>query len=221
MTHTRACWTDRAGFTLLELLISMVLLGMLAVALFGVLHFGAQVWRSTGESSLSRDRVFLAQEILTDEIGSAYPKFVRVSADEAYAEFDGSPDRLTFLAPAKAPSGALDWVTIGLTTIDGVPSLVLWTSLELQPNAKPHLETVLLKGVRSLAISYYGAGDPREPPSWHDAWKNNLTIPSLIRIRATLTDGRAVWPVLDIVPHVSVDQSCTYDGLTHYCQGRI
>jgi len=208
------------GFTLLELLISMALLGMLAVALFGGLHFGAQVWRATGESSLTRDRVLIAQEILKDEIGSAYPKFVRVSASNAYVEFDGAADHMTFLAPAKSPAGAFDWVTVGLATVGGTPSLVLWSSLELQPNARPHLDTVLLKGVRSLDIGYYGATNPRDVPSWHDSWTNALTMPTLVRIRATLSDGRAVWPDLAVTPHVSVDQACTYDGLTHYCQGR-
>ncbi|MDE2184068.1 MAG: prepilin-type N-terminal cleavage/methylation domain-containing protein [Alphaproteobacteria bacterium] len=210
-----------AGFTLLELLIATALLAMLTVVLFGGVRFGTRVWETAESSAAGTDRVLAAQATLSNEIAAAYPLFIRVSATDAHAAFEGGPDRLTFLAPAKSPRGALEWVTIGTVTQNGVRSLAMWTALELSPDSRPRLAATLLKGVRSLDIDYFGAYSPRDPPAWRRDWSGAVTIPSLVRVRATLVDGHTVWPELTVATHVSVDQGCVYDQLTHYCQGRI
>jgi general secretion pathway protein J len=210
-----------AGFTLLELMIAIALLAMLTLVLFGGLRFGTRVWEASETSITGTDRVLAAQAALSQEISAAYPLFIRESADTAHVAFTGGPDKMTFLAPAKSPRGAMEWVTIGTLEDNGARSLAVWAALELAPGARPRLQAVLLKGLRSLDIAYYGAPSPRDSPSWRSDWNGGVTIPTLVRIRATFVDGRITWPDLTIATHVSIDQGCVYDHLTHYCQGRI
>jgi general secretion pathway protein J len=212
---------ESAGFTLLELLISVALLGLLTVVLFGGLRFGARAWEAAESSADGADKILSAQAFIADEVSAAYPMFVRVSPEDAYVEFDGSPRSVTFLAPAKSPRGALEWVTIGTEEMNGARALAVWTALELRPGSPPRLSVVLLKGLKSFEIEYFGTDTPQDRPSWRRSWKGELTLPTLIRMHATFANSRVIWPDLVVATHISVDQGCIYDQLTHYCQGRI
>jgi general secretion pathway protein J len=208
-----------AGFTLLELLIMVALLAMLSLVLFGGLRFGTRTWEAAENSATQADAVLAVQKRLSERLSAAYPLFVRDASGNGHVAFDGSPERVTFLAPAASPRGALERVTIGTIAVRGQQSLALWSGLELG-TARPR-RVILLTGLKSFAIQYYGAGTPRERPSWRERWTGQVTPPLLVQIRATFTNRRDVWPDLTVMTHISVDQDCTYDPLTHYCQGRI
>ncbi len=212
---------ESAGFTLLELLISVALAGMLTVVLFGGLHFGTRAWEAAESSADGNDKILAAQTYLADTISAAYPMFVRVSPEDGHVLFDGNSRSVTFLAPAKSPRGALEWVTIATQDSKAGRALAVWTALELGPASRPRLSAVLLKNLASFKIEYFGSDTPRDQPSWRSSWKGGLTLPTLIRMRVTFTDRRTSWPDLVVAIHVSVDQGCKYDQLTNYCQGRI
>ena len=56
--------TGERGFTLLELLISMSLLGLLMLGLFGGLRLGARVWEAGDQQSADRIRVEAVQRFI-------------------------------------------------------------------------------------------------------------------------------------------------------------
>lgn len=209
------------GFTLLEVLIAASLLGMLTIVLFGGLRFGTRAWQAAETSNANTDKVLSVQLFLTETVSAAYPMFVRLSPQDAHVEFDGNQERVRFLAPAKSLRGALEWVSIGTETLNGVRILGIWTKLELGTGERPRLAAVLLRGLKSFNVEYFGSYAPRDRPSWRHNWKGALMLPALVRMRATFVDGRIIWPELTIATHVSVDQACVYDELTNYCQGRI
>lgn len=210
-----------AGFTLLELLITVVLLGMLTVVLFGGLRFGTRAWEAAQTTTDGTDKILSVQATLAERVSAAYPLYIRDSPDHGHVAFDGSANSVTFLAPAKLPRGALEWVTVKTTMMNGSRVLAVWTALELQPDSEARLSSVLVKGLKTFDIAYFGADTPRDQPSWRSSWKDQLSPPSLVRMRATFTNRRTIWPDLVVPMHIAVDQGCTYDQLTNYCQGRI
>jgi general secretion pathway protein J len=210
-----------AGFTLLELLITVALTGMLTIVLFGGLRFGTRAWEAAETSADGRDKVLATQAVLTDLVSVAYPFYIGGAPKEGHVAFDGGPESVTFLAPAKSPRGALQRVTIKTAELNGSRTLAVWTALELRPGSQPRLSAILLSGVKSFDIDYYGSDTIRDQPSWRSSWQGYPTMPMLVRIRATFNNRRMNWPDLVIATHISVDQGCTYDQLTNYCQGRI
>ena len=54
----------RRGFTLVELLVVMTLLGLIATALFGGLRFGVRAWESGGARSAAFAEIEIAQSLL-------------------------------------------------------------------------------------------------------------------------------------------------------------
>jgi general secretion pathway protein J len=206
-----------AGFTLVELLVSITLMAFLSVLLFGGLHFGTRVWEKATLADTFGNKVLIAQASIASSIAQAYPFFVLVSPTQRYVQFDGEAQSMTFFTPAER--GGLDVVTVGR---DPNGSLVMNSRPELatQPAAQI-THHVLLSGVKSFSAAYFGAMAKGAPQQWYPVWHNARTLPDLIRLRAELDGKSAKWPDLVVAPRISADQACVYDQLTKYCTGRL
>src|SRR5579864_2460479 len=62
-----------AGFTLLELLISLTLLAVLSAILFGGLRFGTRAWERSEVMASETDEIAIAQNFLRRQLSDAYP----------------------------------------------------------------------------------------------------------------------------------------------------
>ena len=213
-----------AGFTLVELLIAMTLLGLLMVVVLGGLRFGARAWERNEAHTTATDDVRQAQTLLRREISRAYPYFIMKQEDlpNRHVDFQGGDDEMSFLAPAPAVLGGAGRarVTFRQADVGGRQGLVMSAAPELATGTQPASE-VLLQGVKAVSFAYFGSDEPGGPSSWHDSWKQVKWMPQLIRITAEFEAGdERMWPELLVAPRISVDVSCTYDPLTKYCAGR-
>jgi general secretion pathway protein J len=84
------------GFTLVELLVAMTLLGLIFVALFGGLRFGTRVWETGNAQSERIAEVEIAQSLLRRLLRQAFVP----DAAEGVGTVRGEADRLAFTAPA-------------------------------------------------------------------------------------------------------------------------
>jgi general secretion pathway protein J len=210
---------SEGGFTLLELMVSVAVLGLLSVLLFGSLHFGTQVWARAEGAAADSNTVRAVQTLLSNELDHAYPMFLNRNASDPHVDFDGTVDSVSFLAPDKIVAGALRRVSVHLGGGEG-RGLVQDSQLELAADAQPKRE-VLLRNVQSIAISYFGPAAPNMPPTWQDRWQDRKSLPMLVRIHAFFSYSNAPpWPDLIVAPRISTDVGCVYDSLTKGCRGR-
>ncbi|MGH6644657.1 MAG: prepilin-type N-terminal cleavage/methylation domain-containing protein, partial [Bradyrhizobium sp.] len=150
-----------AGFTLVEMLLALAILGLLSVLLFGGFRFGLRAWE-VGDRRLDRaDEIVVVQNFLRRELSQiiAIPQ----GLGQPLA-FWGEPKSVMFLAPlpergnlggiyalkiASAPAGS-----------DEAPLVMAWQlfrpDMDLSQGMAPGQTYPLLTGVESISFSYYG-----------------------------------------------------------------
>jgi general secretion pathway protein J len=209
-----------AGFTLLEVLVSMTLLAMLSVALLSAIHFGTEIWHASERAASDSNRIRSVQAELSQAIARAYPETV-ADASDGHVDFDGQADSLTFLVPDENVPGALSRIAIAVDDDDKAANLTMSQVLELAASPDDDdTRRVLLRGVKSIDIAYFGKRGDKAVAEWDDSWRNRNTLPQLIRIRIAFADAHArPWPDLIVAPHIAADVNCTYDPITKSCQG--
>jgi general secretion pathway protein J len=196
-----------AGFTLLELLIAITLLGLLMAALFGGLQLGARAWERSEERLDQSARLQVVQNFLRDRLTQAYPLESDDGTDRSRLAFAGDVDTLQFvtLMPEYLGAGFAEFV-LAVDDQDEVKNLVVrWRRIDpVDPLAtadeEPQIK-VLLEDIERLDIAYYGARDRREPAFWRDQWLDAAQLPRLVRLGVVFPpEDRRHWPDLIVQP---------------------
>ena len=199
----------QAGFTLVELLVAMVLLGMISVALFGGIRLGARSWAAGHERLEQINEIEAAQGVLRLLLGQAR----RVALFDAgrrrdAVSFTGRPDEVYFAAPLPAHRGLGGAHGFALRVSKRANGSHLVLSWRLQrPETPPSAagdfedEAVLLDNVRDVSIAYFGAPEDDRAPEWLENWEGVDGVPRLVRLTVEFEpDSGRYWPPLTIAP---------------------
>jgi general secretion pathway protein J len=186
-----------AGFTLVELLVAVTLLALLSVVLFGGLRFGLRA-TETGTARLDWSaEIAAAAGFLRNEIADAQPlQKTGVDGGKVMA-FDGDGGSIEFVASPPSPMAAGGWHVLHLFLERGPKGgrLVVTARLVRGENdgdtsVATVARAVLLDGVSSVDIAYFGAYVQGDQPAWHDRWQDEPQLPALVRLRLGFADGR-------------------------------
>lgn len=205
------------GFTLLEILIAMTLLGLLMAMLFGGLRLGTRAWEASDVRSADLARLEAVQGFIRRALTGAYP-LLTTGDDDAKRKmtFTGGAEAVAFTALMPAHFGVGGFYTITLAVEDGVDDKRLIFRRQLyrsgDEGAPPppaagtdeEKEKVLLEGISKAEFSYFGIADNDERPSWQDEWRDQKSLPDLVRLSVSFADrDERAWPDLVVAPRIS------------------
>jgi prepilin-type N-terminal cleavage/methylation domain-containing protein len=220
MTSLEETIDPTAGFTLLEVLITLVLLSLLTLALFGSLRFGMHIWEGSAATTAGLDNVRAAEQQITELISEAYPQMDFRTPTRPVIAFEGRPANLRVLVPDAEIKGAMTYATLRIVPTDQGGDLVLERRLELAAIPEKQVTQVLLRGIRAFQISYFGQDAHGAKPYWHREWQAKTRQPLFVRMRADLADPHVAWPELIVAPQIAGDIDCiAAEPVTGNCQG--
>jgi general secretion pathway protein J len=216
---------EQAGFSLVEVLVALVLLGLLSMALFSSVRFGVTAWQRGGERSDQIHTSMLVQDLLRRLIGQAYPLVLSDGSGTGRVDFAGTPTALDFLAPVplSLASGGRARFKLAVERRGGGSDLVLTSRPELAAGeaAAELSRKTLLATIEAADFAYFGAPQSQSVAQWHENWSGELSLPTLVRVRVRFARGDPrLWPDLTIAPRITADVACEYDPLTKLCRGR-
>jgi general secretion pathway protein J len=184
------------GFTLLELLVVLAVLGGLVVGLAQGLHFGVQLWNQQRRSLDGVSELDAADRALRGLIEQMDPGGRIETAD-----IDGTAETLRFTSRLPEAAGAAQTRRAEvMLLVDPLHRLVLRStpSSHAAPlvSALPD-ETVLLSGVDRVEFSYRSA---LPTAGWQADWQNEVP-PGLVRIHiAFARNDPRTWPDIVAAP---------------------
>ena len=192
------------GFTLIEVLVGLTLLGALVAVLTGALRLGLQGRETVDGRAEWLDEVRVSQTFVRQYIEAARP-FSWVRDRRTEVAFEGLRESVSFVAamPGWQNPGGLYLVRIAREG-DRLMMTRRITSGETDgfDFAQDAERTILATGIARLDFSYFGGAKPfDETPRWHDQWQGQAATPRLVRLDLTYRHGNR-WPVLVAAPMI-------------------
>lgn len=196
----------QGGFTLLELLVVIVLLGFLTTMLLAAFRLGTRHVDRQNVRIERAARIPAVESFLRAQLADAQPILDPLSPQKNIL-FEGRPDGLDFigLAPESLAQGGLLLFTLERNRRSADQLRLRWRLFgvpEFVPERDIH-DTILLDGVAGLAFRYYGVIPPDTLPAWHEAWVAMDYLPSLIRLDVGFRDGTRM-PELTVATRISL-----------------
>jgi len=213
------------GFTLLELLIALALIGLMVVLLFGALRFSSNAWASTEQRTERDAGMRLVYQYLADRMEQARPvtAYVESQGEEVFF-FIGMDTAVEFVSLMSAQVGGGGLYIIRLQergsgsskqlllirwmfhpeVLEGASQLPEWRPLNTAFNAADqedpalrayYSETSLVDDLRELKVSYFGVSDPQDE-SGH--WWDDWEDRDYLPwlVKIQIEDSKGVWPAM-------------------------
>jgi general secretion pathway protein J len=200
------------GFTLIEILISMVLLSMTLLLLFSSLYTANKYWQMGEQTIEKNEETRLVGHFIRRLIIQAVP-ILWVESGEKRLLFQGKQDELRFVStlPAHRGGGGLHNLMLKVVTTDSKRQLGLTHSL-LDPDVEPFSEInnkedfiVIANDIDTIKLSYFGKTKDDEDTRWFEEWDSDAYLPQLVRLhiytKNRSMNGSSDWPFIDIPIH--------------------
>jgi general secretion pathway protein J len=215
------------GFTLIELVIAMMLLGVMMLLLYSGLTFALRGWDSAGtHGQLVTDRR-LGENFLRREVTEVFP--MRWTDPFVYKiAFSGESKRLRFVSsrPPGATQGGLSLVAVEMETDPRTRHgrLVMRRALpdddanDFSPLDRAAERTVLVEDVTDASFAYFGAETDFAEPKWEDNWTYQK-LPLLVRLRLV---GAGGVPLPEMILRVTLGEEagCLENAFQRVCRAR-
>lgn len=191
MSNAQADGGGAAGFTVVEMLVSLMVLALMMSFLPGALRLSARVWESDAVYTQA-EGVAAFRRVAEERLAGTMPVFTRDPVKGLRVEFAGESDRVSFVA--RAPGGPAGGGVYRFDLAQG-PSgvLVLRQSVYrvqgVEPVPTPGVTHRSPTAIGGMALRYFGAPEPGATPSWHSPWPRRDALPDLVEIAIAPANG--------------------------------
>jgi general secretion pathway protein J len=191
----------QAGFTLLEILITLAVLGLLMTMLLQGVRFGIAAWQVQARTLSARGDLDAAERMLRTLVAEANPG----SLGGTPPLFKGLPYSVTFTTVLPEAVGAVGPREADVTlAVDQAHRLVLLFlphyRNRIGPSPPPQ-EVVLLTGVERMDIAYWQEAGFGQKAEWQTEWQRREMLPKLVRFHLVLAArGRGYNPDIVVAP---------------------
>ena len=205
--------TSERGFTLIEMIVALALMGLLLSALAGITGEWLPSWNRGLDRIQRSELIGIALERIGADLAAA--EFVAANRDTRKPLFDGSELSVTFVRTSLGPNAGpgLDVVRLGevrdrcefVTVRSQARFTPLADGVSLSEQVHLGSPVVLLRAPYRLSFAYAGADR-----AWKNAWKDAERLPAMIRLTVRDAASQRVLSVSTIAPvHVQIPSDCT------------
>jgi prepilin-type N-terminal cleavage/methylation domain-containing protein len=209
MAECRICTTGRErGFTLLELLVSIVILTLIVTVSYSALMVGSRSWQGTASTIKDNATSRFAVQFIRNKIEQMYPIFWNDGRKRILA-FQGEDDGVKFIAPAPQGRETQEYYEYYITTdLDEMENVMLLLYFEPHDPSSEAFKVSRKSPVRKLLshlsmvkYSYFGSQRTRDLPDWHSVWNDDsVDYPMLFKLEMVGADEEETWLDIAVEP---------------------
>jgi len=194
------------GFTLLELLISLTILSIVVVLVFGGFRIGGRAWEKGEEEVENQQRMRVVFDMIKGQISSACASKAMASQDNATSYMTGNASSMEFMSYASllpgdkgvvyvkyrvSEEGGGEGVRLSFSEKESV-FLDKEESTEKPEDEKDFHE--LIPRAKEIRFEYLSLGEKEEKPKWTEQWEGtqDIGLPPAVRLLVTKDDGAVV-----------------------------
>jgi len=187
------------GFTLVELIVALTILGLIAAGLFGAMRFSARAWERGEARITALSDTAAIRRFLRARLQDIQPQTVATGPRSREPVFRGGPESLRFAAPMPPEVGIGGFYLFTLEQSLAGPLMLDWRLLRPDgaldiADGRKRPRPLFGSEVR-IRFRYFGVARPGEAASWHDRWEAEQ-LPRLIELQfRTEGDGRTPVPL--------------------------
>ena len=217
-----------AGFTLIEMVVALALLGAMMLMLYSGLTFGLRGWDAADANGRRTADRQVAANFLRRELEELFPMRFKDPMTLKFA-FEGKADSLRFTSARPAGISAMGLSLVGIAVEDSPDGtrrhdLVMRRAMpddaakDFSPldNAE---RTVLFEGVDRVSFQYYGSENDFTDPAWVDAWEFPGRVPQVIRLSIRASDGTLL-PDMVVRLMLGEEAGCLESAFQRVCRPR-
>jgi general secretion pathway protein J len=191
--------SSTTGFTLIEVVVTLTILGFILVIILGAFRLGLSAWERGESTKEEYQKVRIISQLISQQMKSivAY-KIKTQEAEGDYLAFEGNAHSLKFVSAlpikAKQPEGFVYAIYEFKEGGREGGRLVLYEQRALNKDffaeePKEELAVSLLEGVSNVRFEYYREEDPlkNQKEEWVEEWnaKEERELPKTIRMTIT------------------------------------
>lgn len=211
--------TSDTGFTLAELLVSLVVVSLIGGLLVNGLGAGARAFeRVTIASQQARD-IKLVHLVLKEQVSDIYPKF-RDTKDGTLVDFQGSGDEVRYWSKLPRAFGEGGYVRTRVyfeTAGAGRDLKISWCEDTSRAAAWQEFctEKTLITSLARGEFLFYD----RDKEATLVRWKDRGDLPALVQIEISFSEGDArTWPDFSVAPRRDKAADCRFDPVSKRCR---
>lgn len=208
----------RSGFTLIELVVALSIIGALSGVCAMVFRSGFALWSRATSSAQDVALTETVQYILRRELTTLYPKIEK----DNVLDFSGTESSLiawTTRLPQALGDDGISKIHLFVKMIGGEKDLILrWKH---GYKGEDWQETTLLTNIQSFKLTYYNEENSTFRATGQSSWLMRKTLPKSIKLDISYKEADVrIWPEFIVAPILTQDAVCVFDHMTKGCSAR-
>jgi len=206
------------GFTLIEVLVTLTILGFILLIIFGAFRLGASAWNRGESKKEEYQKVRIISQLISRQVKSAVPYKIKTEKTEGdYLAFEGKAHSLKFVSAFPMKSRQAEGFVYAVYEFkeggEKGGRLILYEQRVLNKDffSDDLMEDQgisILEGVSNVRFEFYREGDSeqKEAEEWVEEWnpKEEKELPKALRIIITQKNGKPAGEEFPITIQASI-----------------